>query len=76
MKKLNPLEALGAIRAATPAEAAQDAEVVITIVSDSPDVWEVVLGEVGAAKSMKSGSVLIDMSTISPQVTKDIAAKL
>lgn len=71
-----PLAEAGAKRAATPKEAAHDADVVITIVSDTPDVEAVVLGENGALHGMKAGSILIDMSTISPAVTRDIAAKL
>ena len=66
----------GATRAATPREAAENADVVIVNVSDTPDVEEVVLGEEGALHGMKEGSVLVDMSTISPSVTRDIAEKL
>ena len=68
--------AAGAARAASPQEAAAGADVVITMVSDTPDVEAVVLGEEGALHGMKEGSVLIDMSTISPSVTREIAAKL
>lgn len=67
---------VGAKRAASPQEAASGADIVITIVSDSEDVEEVVLGEQGAAQGMKAGSVLIDMSTISPQVTRAISQTL
>jgi 3-hydroxyisobutyrate dehydrogenase len=74
--KEEPLEAQGARRAASPKEAAKDADVVITNVSDTPDVEEVVLGEHGVVHSMKAGTILIDVSTISPMVTKKIAAKL
>ena len=68
--------AAGATRAASPREAAAGADVVITMVSDTPDVEAVVLGEEGAIHGMKEGSVLVDMSTISPEVTRDVAAKL
>lgn len=68
------LEALGAKRAASPRAAAEGAEVVITIVSDTPDVQAVVLGENGAALGMSEGAVLVDMSTISPETTRRIAA--
>ena len=71
-----PLAALGAARAASPAEAAAKAELVFTMVSDTPDVRQVVLGEQGAIHGMASGSVLIDMSTISPAATREIAAQL
>lgn len=75
-EKEEPLARLGAKRAASPAEAARDAEVVITIVSDTADVQAVVLGEDGAAEALEEGSVLIDMSTISPAATRKIARAL
>ncbi len=68
--------AAGASAAASPQEAATGADVVITIVSDTPDVEHVVLGDQGAIRGMASGSVLIDMSTISPIATRNIAATL
>lgn len=71
-----PLEALGARRAASPRECARDRELVITMVSDTPDVQAVVLGEGGAVEGMEKGSVLVDMSTISPATTRLIAAAL
>jgi 3-hydroxyisobutyrate dehydrogenase len=71
-----PLEALGARRAASPRECARDRELVITMVSDTPDVQAVVLGEEGAVEGMERGSMLIDMSTISPATTRLIAAAL
>lgn len=74
--KEEPLESQGAKRAASPKDAAKDADVVITNVSDTPDVEEVILGERGVIHTMKAGSILIDVSTISPLVTKKIAAKL
>jgi 3-hydroxyisobutyrate dehydrogenase-like beta-hydroxyacid dehydrogenase len=66
----------GAIRAATPAEAAHDADLVFTCVSDSPDLEEIVLGSTGIAASMREGSVLVDCSTVSPATAKKIAAAL
>ena len=71
-----PLEALGARRASTPRECARDRELVITMVSDTPDVQAVVLGEEGAVEGMAEGSVLVDMSTISPATTRLMAAAL
>jgi len=71
-----PLETLGARRATTPRECARDRELVITMVSDTPDVQAVVLGEEGAVEGMEKGSVLVDMSTISPSTTRLIAAAL
>ncbi len=66
----------GAARAATPREAAEGADLVITIVGDSPDVREVVLGADGVADGLAEGAIVIDMSTISPDVTREIAEAL
>jgi 3-hydroxyisobutyrate dehydrogenase len=66
----------GARCAASPAEAARGAEITITCVSDTPDVEAIVLGEEGVIQGAKAGSLLIDMSTISPSATKEIAAAL
>lgn len=62
--------------AGSPKEVAEQSDIIITIVSDSPDVEEVVLGESGIIHGIQPGSVLIDMSTISPAVTKNIADQL
>ncbi len=66
----------GGTMVTTPAEAAKASDVVITMVSDSPDVEAVILGPGGIASSGHSGLVVIDMSTISPGVTKRIAESL
>lgn len=71
-----PLAEAGARRAATPRDVADGADLVITIVGDSPDVEQVVLGEDGAVHGLRDGSVLVDMSTISPAVTREIASAL
>lgn len=60
----------------SPAVAAEGADVVITMVSDSPDVREVVLGDRGAVHGMRAGAVLVDMSTISPAVTREVSQAL
>ena len=74
--KEEALAEAGAQRAASPKEAATGADVVITNVSDTPDVEAVVLAEDGALHGLKKGAVLIDVSTISPSATRNIAAKL
>jgi 3-hydroxyisobutyrate dehydrogenase len=66
----------GAGQAATPAEAAAKSDATITIVSDTPDVEEVILGEKGIIQSARKGSIVIDMSTISPKATKKMASAL
>jgi 3-hydroxyisobutyrate dehydrogenase len=70
------LAARGAVRAATPAEAAAGAEVIVTCVSDGPDLEAVVLGPGGIAETIQSGAVLADCSTVSPTVERRIAAAL
>ena len=66
----------GAARAASPAEAAAGVDVVITCVSDTPDVSAIVLGDKGVIEGAKEGTVLVDMSTISPSATRGIADQL
>lgn len=68
---------LGATAADSPRVAAEASDILITIVTDSPDVEDVLVGRDDAAiRGLASGSVVIDMSTISPAVTRDIAAQL
>ena len=66
----------GARRAESPKEAAEGAEIIVTIVSDTPDVEEVVLGANGIIHGAAEGAMLIDMSTISPAATRRMAEKL
>ncbi len=66
------LAAQGAQRAASPREAAAAAEVIITSLSDTPDVEEVVLGANGIIHGARPGAVVVDMSTISPDATRRI----
>ncbi len=60
----------------SPAELAENCSTTITIVSDSPDVKAIVVGAEGIIHGASSGHLLIDMSTISPEVTKQIANQL
>ncbi|MEM9218676.1 MAG: NAD(P)-dependent oxidoreductase [Cyanobacteria bacterium P01_F01_bin.150] len=66
----------GATRAASPQKAAMHAEVIITCVSDGPDVEAVMLGPEGVIHGAKAGAIAIDMSTISAKVTRHIAQTL
>jgi 3-hydroxyisobutyrate dehydrogenase len=66
----------GARAADSPRAVAEQSDVVITMVTDSPDVRQVILGEEGVIHGAKPGAVVIDMSTISPSVTREIAAAL
>jgi 3-hydroxyisobutyrate dehydrogenase-like beta-hydroxyacid dehydrogenase len=71
-----PVVAAGARAAADPAEAAAGAEIVITMVSDTPDVEAVVFGPRGVAATIGAGALLVDMSTIAPAATRLFAARL
>jgi 3-hydroxyisobutyrate dehydrogenase len=67
---------IGVTMAGSPAAVAGASDAVITIVSDTPDVEAVLFGENGVATGAKAGTVVIDMSTISPSATRDFAARL
>jgi 3-hydroxyisobutyrate dehydrogenase-like beta-hydroxyacid dehydrogenase len=71
-----PLAALGAERASSPAEAVKAATVALTCVSDEPDLREVVLGPDGVAQALPAGSVLVDCSTVSPTLARELAETL
>nr|WP_199066502.1 NAD(P)-dependent oxidoreductase [Chromobacterium sp. ASV5] len=70
------LLAAGAAWADSPAELAGQVELLITNVSDTGDVEQVLLGEAGAASGARSGLVCADMSTIAPNGARRIAARL
>lgn len=70
------LAAAGAGLVSSPAEAARDAEIVITIVTDSPDVEAVCLGPGGVIEGAQPDTLVVDMSTISPEVTRRIGGEL
>ena len=74
--KMKSLLEAGAEGADSPREVAEKSDVVITMVTDSPDVEEVILGPNGVIHGAHPGLVVIDMSTISPTVTRRIAQKL
>jgi 3-hydroxyisobutyrate dehydrogenase-like beta-hydroxyacid dehydrogenase len=61
---------------ATPAEAADGAQAVITMVPDSPEVESTLFGDEGAMASLDSGGLAIDMSTIAPSAAKAIGERL
>lgn len=74
--KMDALVSEGAQAGATPADVAAQSDIIITCVSDTPDVEKVILGEDGVIHGAAAGSLVIDCSTISPQATKDIADQL
>ena len=74
--KMEPLVEAGAKAAKNPREVAENSDVVIDIVTDSPDVEQVLLGPDGVIHGAREGMICIDMSTISPITTREISAKL
>jgi len=74
--KAQPVLDAGAAWADSPADAAKDSDIVITCVTDTPDVQAVLLGEEGVIESAREGMICIDMSTISPEATQQMAATL
>jgi 3-hydroxyisobutyrate dehydrogenase len=66
----------GGVRVGSPKEAAEDADVIISIVTDTPDMEAVLVGEEGAIHGSKEGAIVIDMSTVSPKATEEVAAAL
>ena len=66
----------GAEAANSPREVAEKSEVIITMLPNSPQVQEVALGKDGLIEGVKEGQVYIDMSSIEPLVTQEIAEKL
>ena len=71
--KTGPLVEAGGTKAGSVAEAVREAEVVAVMVPDSPDVQDVLLGEDGVFASAKEGTLVIDFSSIRPDVTVDLA---
>lgn len=74
--KMAEFLAIGAKAAANPADLAAQSDIIVICVSDTPDVEAVVLGENGVIHGVRKGALIIDMSTISPRATRDIAAQL
>ena len=70
------LAAGGATACATSAEVARQADIVILMVPDTPQVEEVLFGENGVASGLTRGTLVIDMSSISPIATKAFAKKI
>jgi 3-hydroxyisobutyrate dehydrogenase len=75
-KPMDELVVLGATGTASSRELAEKSDIIITMLPDSPDVWKVILGEGGVVEGVRAGSIVIDMSTISPKVSIEIAAAL
>ena len=70
------LASSAAIQCASPAEVAQKADIIFTMVPDTPDVEKVLFGDKGVASGLSKGKVVVDMSSISPIATKEYAKKI
>ncbi|MCU5771144.1 2-hydroxy-3-oxopropionate reductase [Erwiniaceae bacterium BAC15a-03b] len=70
------LVSAGAITAASAKAVAEQCDVIITMLPNSPQVKEVVLGEGGVIEGAKPGTVIIDMSSIAPLASREIHAEL
>ena len=74
--KMEDLVKMGATPGESPKDVAEKSDVVITMVTDSAAVEAVILGPSGVIEGVRPGMIVIDMSTISPSVTRRIAEKL
>jgi 3-hydroxyisobutyrate dehydrogenase-like beta-hydroxyacid dehydrogenase len=74
--RAQPLVDAGASVAASPADAARGAEVVVTMLADPDALDEVVFGADGVASTASPGTTLIEMSTVGPDVVRSLAARL
>jgi 3-hydroxyisobutyrate dehydrogenase len=75
-EKERPLVELGATSSETPASLGAEADIVITMVSDTKDVEQVLFGPSGLDRGLRAGSLVVDMSTISALETQRFAEKL
>jgi 2-hydroxy-3-oxopropionate reductase len=66
----------GAVACASATEVARKADIVFTMVPDTPDVEKVLFGENGVAAGLTPGKTVVDMSSISPMATKEFAARI
>jgi 2-hydroxy-3-oxopropionate reductase len=73
---VDELVSAGAGAAASPAEVARNARVIVTIVPDTPDVERVLVGPDGVVSALQRDTIVIDMSTISPVATRRLSAAI
>ena len=66
----------GALLCANAAEVAKNADVIFTMVPDTPDVEKVLFGKGGVAEGLSKGKTVVDMSSISPIETKAFAKRI
>ena len=71
-----PAPGLNATLCATAREVAQQADIIITMVPDTPDVEAVLFGHAGVAEGLTPGKIVVDMSSMSPIATKALASRI
>ncbi len=74
-EKAENLAGDGATVAESPKEVAEKSDIIITMLPDSPQVEEVLAGEDGVFEGVREGALVVDMSTISPVVTRQLAER-
>ena len=74
--RLEPMLVAGALGKGTAAEVAAESDITFTVVSDTTDVEQIILGDRGLVHGAKPGHTVVDMSTVSPAATRRIAAAL
>jgi 3-hydroxyisobutyrate dehydrogenase/2-hydroxy-3-oxopropionate reductase len=75
-EKLRPLAGLGAVSAASPAEAVADVQLVCLCLTDGSAIEDLLFGPSGLAEAMPAGALLVDFSTIGPKATRALASRL
>jgi 2-hydroxy-3-oxopropionate reductase len=70
------LTAVGGVACVSAREVAERADVVVTMLPDTPDVEKVLFGSAGVAEGLTSGKLVVDMSSISPTATKGFAERV
>jgi 2-hydroxy-3-oxopropionate reductase len=73
---VSELVAAGATAGSSPKDVASRCELIITMLPNSPHVKQAVLGNNGVIEGVKPGSVLVDMSSIAPLASREVAAEL
>jgi len=73
---LNEVVEYGANKGNSPKSVAENSDIIITMLPNSPHVKNVVLGEKGVIERVKEGQILIDMSSIAPLVSQEVAKEL
>jgi 2-hydroxy-3-oxopropionate reductase len=66
----------GGLACRTAHEVAENADIIFVMVNDTPDVEKVLFGDNGVASALKSGKIVVDMSSISPLATKEFARRI